>query len=87
MSYSLYDLVGNVGVFFIIIAYLLLQLKKISSNDIKFSIMNLVGAALVIISLIQNFNMSAFVIEVFWVGISLVGILRKFRSSHSREAT
>ena len=76
LSYSLYDFIGNLGVFFIIISYLLLQLNKIKSDDIKYSVMNLVGAALVIIFLIENFNMSAFVIEAFWVGISLVGILK-----------
>ena len=79
MNYSLSDFVGNVGVFLIIISYLLLQLNKINSDNIKYSLMNLVGAALVIISLIENFNMSAFVIEVFWVGISMVGILKYFR--------
>lgn len=75
MSYSLYDLLGNIGVFFIIISYLLLQLNKIKSSDVRYSLMNLVGAALVIISLIENFNMSALVIEVFWVGISVIGII------------
>ncbi len=76
MSYSLYDLLGNIGVFFIIISYLLLQLNKIKSNDVRYSLMNLVGASLVIISLIENFNMSALVIEVFWVGISIIGIIK-----------
>lgn len=80
MEYSTYDLLGNVGVFFIIISYLLLQLKKIESTNIFYSLMNLFGASLVIISLIENFNMSAFVIEVFWVGISAIGIIKYFTS-------
>ena len=80
MTYSLFDLVGNVGVFLIIISYLLLQLNKIKSKDITYSAMNLIGATFVIISLIENFNMSAFVIEVFWVGISFVGIVNYFKN-------
>lgn len=76
MSYSMYDLLGNIGVFFIIISYLLLQLNKIKSSDLRYSLMNLIGASLVIISLIENFNMSALVIEVFWVGISVIGIIK-----------
>lgn len=87
MNYSLSDFVGNVGVFLIIISYLLLQLNKINSDNIKYSVMNLVGAALVIISLIENFNMSAFVIEAFWVGISMVGILKYFRRRSLGKAT
>ena len=78
MEYSTYDLLGNVGVFFIIISYLLLQLNKIESSNIFYSLMNLIGASLVIISLIENFNMSAFVIEVFWVGISAIGLIKYF---------
>lgn len=78
MEYSTYDFLGNVGVFFIIISYLLLQLNKIESSNIFYSLMNLVGASLVIISLFENFNMSAFVIEIFWVGISIIGIVKYF---------
>lgn len=74
MNYSFYDFVGNLGVFLIIISYLLLQINKIESKNIKYSLMNLFGASFVIISLLENFNISAFVIEVFWVGISLIGI-------------
>jgi hypothetical protein len=75
MSYSFFDFIGNIGVFFIIISYLMLQLNKVKSSDISYSLMNLLGATLVIISLIESFNMSAFVIEVFWVLISFVGIV------------
>jgi hypothetical protein len=78
MSYSVYDFLGNVGVFLIIISYLLLQLNKLESKDIKYSAMNFLGASLVIVSLIENFNMSALVIEVFWVGISIFGIVKYF---------
>lgn len=82
MSYSLYDLLGNVGVSLIIISYLLLQLNKLGSNSLKYSAMNFFGASLVIISLIENFNMSAFVIEVFWVGISIFGIVKHLYKKH-----
>lgn len=58
----------------------MLQLNKISSKDLIYSITNLVGASLVIVSLIENFNFSAFVIEAFWVGISLIGIIKQFTS-------
>ena len=78
MEYSFYDVIGNIGVVFIILAYFLLQTNKIKSTGIKYSVFNIVGASLVIISLIENFNMSAFIIEVFWVAISLIGIIKHF---------
>ncbi len=79
MNYSIFDLIGNVGVFLIIFSYLLLQTNKIKSTDVRYSLMNVFGAIFVIISLIENFNMSAFVIEAFWVLISIIGIVKYFK--------
>ena len=83
MNYSLYDVIGNIGVVFIIIAYFLLQANKINSSSIKYCMLNIMGASLVIISLIKNFNMSAFVIEVFWVAISLIGIVKYYKGKNN----
>lgn len=78
MKYDLLDLVGNVGVLMLMVAYLLLQLNRLSSGLI-YSVLNAVGASLIVISLLTNFNLSAFLIEVFWVWISLLGIYRSLR--------
>ena len=79
MKYSLFDLIGNIGVVVLMIAYLMLQLNKLSSSGLAYSLLNAVGASLIVISLRVNFNLSAFIMEVFWVLISLVGIYRYFR--------
>ncbi|MBZ4644451.1 MAG: hypothetical protein JG767_2060 [Deferribacteraceae bacterium] len=76
IEYHWYDFVGNVGVFLILLAYLLLQLSKINSQSLKFSILNAFGAFFIIMSLYFDFNLSAFIIESFWLLISLVGIAR-----------
>lgn len=80
MGYAWYDFVGNVGVFLLLAAYLLLQLNKLSSNQISYSVLNGLGAILIIVSLIYDFNLSAFAIEFFWLLISLVGIVNYYRS-------
>jgi hypothetical protein len=79
MKYGLTDFLGNVGVVLIIIAYLLLQLNRIGSNSLSYSLLNVLGAALIIVSLVFNFNLSAFIMETVWVAISLFGIYRYFR--------
>ena len=79
MKYSFTDFLGNIGVVLIIIDYLLLQLNRISSNSLSYSLLNALGAGLIIISLIFNFNLSAFVMEAVWVIISLFGLYRYFR--------
>jgi hypothetical protein len=82
MDYQWHDIVGNIGVIIIIVAYLGLQLKKISSDNVWFSIWNLIGAVLVLVSILYNFNLSAFIIEIFWIFSSLVGIYFHFRQKH-----
>jgi multidrug transporter EmrE-like cation transporter len=79
MNYGLIDFVGNVGVVIIVVAYLLLQLDKIRSADLAYSVLNAVGASLIVASLVVDFNLSAMLMEVFWVLISFIGIGRHWR--------
>jgi multidrug transporter EmrE-like cation transporter len=87
MSYGPVDLIGNIGVVVLMIAYLMLQLNKLSSNGLAYSVLNAVGASLIIVSLLYDFNLSALLMEVFWVLISFVGIYRYFRLKNFRSQT
>jgi hypothetical protein len=74
-----YDVSGGIGVVLIVAAYLLLQLERVSGNGLMYLTMNAVGAALILLSLLYEFNLSAFLMEVFWLAISLMGIARRMR--------
>jgi hypothetical protein len=74
MDLSFYDFFGSIGVLLIILSYVLLQLEKLRSDQLLYSVLNAVGAGLVIISLYFDFNFSAFIVEFFWLLISLFGI-------------
>ncbi|HET6979172.1 MAG TPA: hypothetical protein VFI24_22770 [Pyrinomonadaceae bacterium] len=87
MSYGPLDFVGNVGVVILMITYLMLQLNKLPSDGLLYSLLNAIGAGLIVISLLFNFNLSALLVEVFWVLISLVGIYRYFRLKALRSET
>ncbi len=76
MEYAWYDFVGNVGVALMVFAYLLLQAEKVRSCDLSYSLMNAIGALLVVVSLLYRFNLSAFMVEVFWFLISIYGLVR-----------
>lgn len=76
MNFTWFDLAGFIGVVLMVIAYLLLQLNKLSSAAPSYSLLNALGAALVIISLLFDFNLSAFLMEAFWFLISVFGLLR-----------
>lgn len=76
MKYAWYDFAGNIGVALMVLAYLLLQMGKLRGSDLSYSAMNAVGAALVLVSLLFVFNLSAFLVEGFWLLISLFGLIK-----------
>ncbi|MBK6723064.1 MAG: hypothetical protein IPO41_09835 [Acidobacteria bacterium] len=74
MTYAWYDILGTVGVTLIVLTYVLLQIGRVRSDQLVYSILNAVGASLILVSLYYNFNFPAFVVEFFWLLISLFGI-------------
>jgi hypothetical protein len=80
MRYELVDFAGIIGVVILIVTYLLLQLNRLESNRVSYSLLNAIGATLIAFSLLFKFNLSAFVIEIFWIIISLLGIYRSLRA-------
>ena len=78
LGYDFHDLVGNVGVLCILVTYLLLQIERIEPTSLIFSGLNALGAGMVLFSLMEEFNLSAFIIESAWLMISVFGIARQF---------
>ncbi|QDP01607.1 CBU_0592 family membrane protein [Thalassotalea sp. PS06] len=77
MSISLIaDIIGMLGTASVVLAFFLIQLEKINPKGLKYNLLNLVGAILLLISLSINFNLASFVIEIFWIMASLVGIYK-----------
>jgi hypothetical protein len=76
MSVLWYDILGTIGVGVIVVTYLLLQLGRIKSEQLVYSLLNGVGAALILISLYYDFNLPSVIVEVFWLVISIFGILK-----------
>src|SRR5215470_9073543 len=87
MNYGPTDLLGNIGVAMLILTYLMLQLNKLSCDGLAYSLLNAIGAGLIIVSLLFNFNLSALLVETFWVLISCLGIYRYFRLKALRSQT
>ncbi len=83
MNLSWFDLAGFVGVVLIVVAYVLLQLNKLPSTAPAFSLLNALGSFLVMFSLVFDFNLAAFLMELFWFLISLFGF---YRTMSSRSA-
>lgn len=85
MSLAWYDLFGTSGVLLIVVSYFLLQVGRIASEDPVYSWLNLAGAIMILTSLLFTFNFSSFVIEIFWIGISLIGLFRAYRNRRNEH--
>ncbi len=86
MTYGWPDLIGNIGVAVILLTYLALQLERIDSRGIGYSVANAAGASFILVSLAFDFNLSAAIVEGFWVLISLIGLYRAWRARRLEEA-
>ena len=85
LDYSVYDIIGSVGVLLIVGAYFLLMIRRIASTDLGYSLLNATGAALIIFSLSHDFNFAAFLIELFWLIISIVGLAMAIRNRRQTD--
>ncbi|MGY5450369.1 CBU_0592 family membrane protein [Agarivorans sp. MS3-6] len=70
------DIVGLLGTALVVGAFFLLQLERLNPKQLSYNLMNLSGAILLLISLCINFNLASFIIELFWIGASVVGIVK-----------
>ena len=71
-----YDAIGFVGAAAIVAAYFANQQRWLRSEDWRYPFANLVGAALILVSLFFEWNFPSVVIEIFWVTIILYGMAK-----------
>ena len=84
MQYAFHDFIGNIGLVLLLGTYLLLQMDKIDSGRLSYSLLNALASLCIGISLLFAFNMSAFLVEAFWLIISLYGIIKCLLRRHAR---
>ncbi len=80
MSAFMVDTIGIIGVVMVLITYFLLQSQKIDSKGFLYSFLNAFGSLLIVYSLLYNWNLASFIIEFFWILISLWGLKKWYRS-------
>lgn len=70
------DPVGIVGVVLLLIAYFTISTGRISSNSLTYQLLNFIAAWLILFSLFFHWNTPSVLIEVAWILISVIGMLR-----------
>lgn len=73
------EIVGIGGTVLILGAYLALQAGWLRADGAAYSLVNMAGALMVILSLTAAFNSAALILEIAWVLISLIGLYRLWR--------
>lgn len=74
------NIIGMIGTLFVVGAYFLMQLNKLDPKGFGFNLVNLLGAIFLLLSLLVHFNLASFVIELFWIAASLIGIYSYWRN-------
>jgi predicted tellurium resistance membrane protein TerC len=87
MSFFWYDWAGYLGVALVLLAFFLLQERKLQGSGLVYQLMNILGAIGVMLSLgFGSFNLSAFIMQVAWLLIGCYGIVRGIkRRRETRE--
>ena len=73
---ELFTAAGIVGAAVIVVAYFANQQGWLASADWRFPAANFVGACLILLSFVAEWNLPAAVIEGFWAAISVYGLVR-----------
>ena len=71
-----YQVAGYGGVAFYLGSYGLLQLGVLRGNSYTYAALNLLAAALVLVSLFRNWNLFSAIIQISWITLSVIGIAR-----------
>jgi hypothetical protein len=86
LTVTWFDVCGMVGVALVLAAYALLTAGRLVAQRPLYLLLNLAGSAAILVSLTQAFNLSAFIIQVAWIAISIYGLLRAWRGRHAGPA-
>ena len=74
---SFMQAIGLIGVAGYISCFASLQLGIIDGNGRIFTLLSIINASLVLISLIEHFNLPAVIIQITWITFGVIGLTLK----------
>jgi hypothetical protein len=75
---NLIQIVGLFGVAMINVTYLLITSGKMRPDRYLYPLINFVGASLIMVALVPEWNLPAFLMEASWAAISLLSVATIF---------
>lgn len=81
---AVFDAIGVAGFGLYVLNYTLLTFRKLQAENIAYFVLNGTAAVMVLIGLTSSFNLASAMIQVFWVGISIVAVVMRLRSRSAK---
>jgi paired small multidrug resistance pump len=83
MGSDLFVATGFVGVAIVLFIYFANQQRWLSSEDWRFPFANALGSALILVSLVVQWNFPSFIINCVWIAISIYGLIKGIRAKRA----
>lgn len=80
-----WNIIWIIWMILIVVAYWLTQTEKIKPSDLMFTHINISWSICLVISLLIDFNLASFILEIVWISISLYGYFRYFTKNGIRK--
>ena len=80
---TLLQICGLIGVAGYIGSFMAIQFRLMCGNSCAFSLLNILSAAFVLISLTEHFNLASALIQISWIVIGMSGLL--FRTLRKQD--
>lgn len=77
-------LIGFLGVAIVLATYALLASGRLSNDDIRYPVLNILGTLGIVYSLLHQWNLPSMVTQLIWIAVSIAGILRIVRRRRAR---
>jgi len=74
---TIYGWAGVLGVLLYLAAYGALQLGFLRGSSWRYTVLNMIAAASILFSLLENWNLFSALIQIFWILISIIGLSRR----------
>ncbi len=78
---NIIDWIGFIGVFQILLAYVLNVLGKLKSKDLTFILLNLIGASMACLASILMNYMPFIILEGVWTLVSLMALIKYLKTN------
>ena len=78
MDFSVADIIGSVGVFILLLAFVLNLLNKISRESISYILMNVIGAGLACYASYLIHYIPFIILEAVWTAVSVIALINYY---------